>query len=202
MKNISKIPNFSNYLIYKDGNIYSKKKGKFLKKSKDNGYGNYYQTGLVDDDGNLKIMKIHKIVALAFLGEPEKYKTLKGTWKNKEINHIDNNKENNHADNLEYVTHQENIIKSWELGHREECRKILSKTGRTVSEESKNKMSLSKYKKVTILNINDKNDKIIFPSIEEFINIVGIYRKKYNRIKNKKCKNIINYNFNFYKIIF
>lgn len=52
--------------------------------------------------------RVHKLVALAFIGPiPDKC----------EINHKDGVKHNNRADNLEYVTHQENVLHaSRELG--------------------------------------------------------------------------------------
>lgn len=47
-----------------------------------------------------KTFTVHRLVALAFIGEKPK-----GT----EINHIDLNKLNNHLTNLEYVTHKRNM---------------------------------------------------------------------------------------------
>ena len=46
-------------------------------------------------------VKIHRLVALAFLGHPPDSTLV--------INHIDGNKLNNRADNLEYVSNEENI---------------------------------------------------------------------------------------------
>lgn len=48
-----------------------------------------------------KNYKIHRLVALAFIPNPENKPA---------VNHIDNNKNNNCVDNLEWVTHSENMI--------------------------------------------------------------------------------------------
>jgi len=47
---------------------------------------------------------VHKLVALAFIGEvPD----------GKEIDHIDRSKDNNNHSNLRYISHHENILHKW-----------------------------------------------------------------------------------------
>lgn len=46
-------------------------------------------------------MKMHRLVALNFIPNPENKYT---------VNHIDHNKSNNHINNLEWCTNQENQI--------------------------------------------------------------------------------------------
>jgi len=55
--------------------------------------------------GKERRMNIHRLVALAFLGES----TL-------QVNHIDGNKTNNHISNLEYCTSSDNLKHSFKLG--------------------------------------------------------------------------------------
>lgn len=57
-------------------------------------------------NGKLKSYRVHRLVALAFLGDPNDL----------EVNHKDGNKTNNKISNLEYVTHRENVIHSFRTG--------------------------------------------------------------------------------------
>lgn len=54
---------------------------------------------LTAEDGKFKTHKIHRLVAHAFIGDPDAL----------QVNHKDCNKLNNHYSNLEYVTHSENV---------------------------------------------------------------------------------------------
>lgn len=61
--------------------------------------GGYLKTQLINDQGIQKKPSIHRLVAIAFISNPE----------NKpDIHHIDHNKRNNHVSNLMWVTPQEN----------------------------------------------------------------------------------------------
>lgn len=84
------------YSVSNTGRVYSHKSEKILKTSA-TGYG----CVMLRKDGAGKIKYVHRLVAEAFVPNPE----------NKpEVNHIDHNTQNNFASNLEWVTHLENCI--------------------------------------------------------------------------------------------
>ena len=92
------IQGFENYMIYEDGRVWSKNgKGRFLKPTSINKKG-YLGVCLCNKDIK-KTMKIHRLIALHYIPNPE----------NKpEVDHIDNNRQNNNIENLRWATRSEN----------------------------------------------------------------------------------------------
>ena len=72
-------------------------KGRILKQRLKN---NGYLTVDLSKDQQVKTISVHKLVAVAFLGEPKDGRN--------EVNHINCNKQDNRLENLEWVTHKEN----------------------------------------------------------------------------------------------
>lgn len=86
------------YTIDKKGRVYSEFKKGYLNTS-DNGHG--YEVVSLKKSGCREWIKtyVHRLVALAFVPNPE----------NKpQVNHIDENKRNNNVENLNWMTHKEN----------------------------------------------------------------------------------------------
>ena len=93
----AKIEGFEYYTIYENGDIWSDYKKGLLKPSLNN--MGYYKVNLYKD-GKVYYKKIHRLLAIAFIPNPE----------NKlEIDHIDRVRTNNNLSNLRWVTHKENM---------------------------------------------------------------------------------------------
>ena len=93
------------YSITQCGKVYSNITNKQLR-TKITPRG-YESVGLYIEPSVYKWFFIHRLVALAFIGERE-YK--------QQVNHIDGDKLNNHYANLEYVTQSENALHAYRLG--------------------------------------------------------------------------------------
>lgn len=91
------IKGYPGYQISNMGRIWSIKSNNYLSPWKNN--SGYRVINIQAANGKRKGELIHRLVALAFVENPDK---------KPEVNHIDRNKENNRMDNLEWVTKSEN----------------------------------------------------------------------------------------------
>jgi DNA-binding transcriptional regulator YiaG len=80
-------------------------------------------------NGTRKTMRVHRLVAMAFIGKP--YKEM--------VNHIDGNKINNSVDNLEWATRSENGLHAYSTGLKSSTEYHKKK----VSESNKERRTLS-----------------------------------------------------------
>ena len=109
MKMINEIKGFEEfegYGITSCGRVYSFKTKRFLKSIKNN--RGYLQVQLTNGTQHKKTVKIHRLVALAYMPNPNNYDT---------VDHIDENKEHNYINNLRWMTREENKNRSW-------CKKV------------------------------------------------------------------------------
>ena len=93
---IKDIINFENYQISDDGRVWSKKSNKWLKPIDVNGY----KKASLYKNGKLYQRLVHRLVAEAFIPNPNNYD---------EINHINEDKSDNRVENLEWCTPSYNI---------------------------------------------------------------------------------------------
>ena len=134
------IPNFTNYLIDRNGNIYSSFTRKFLIPSSSNVY---LSIGLINDNEETKRMYLHRLLALTFLDNPDNKLC---------IDHIDRNTRNNSLSNLRWSTHKENRRNSSKqnnnkLGHKHICEDTYKNSSRYRLYIKSHNISLSFNKK-------------------------------------------------------
>lgn len=136
----------SNYLIYSDGKIYSKKLKKFLipKKNWDG-----YDRLQIWKDGKCKFISWHRIVADTFLTKSNE---------NDVVNHKNGIKNDNRVENLEWVTQKENIKHSIENGFTKPQIKNNPKTSKKV------------------VRIDEEGKQTIYDSVIEAFRQTGIHR--------------------------
>ena len=96
---------YENYFITEEGLLFNKYKKKLS--PVDNGRG--YLIVNINIKGKRKCKAIHRIVAEAFIPNPENLP---------EVNHIDGDRYNNTVSNLEWITHGNNIRHSYKLQNR------------------------------------------------------------------------------------
>ena len=90
------VDGYSNYFISNFGNIKNSKTNRIMKPYN---HPQGYKRIIIYENGNIKKIYIHRLVAIAFLENPDNKKV---------IDHIDNNPANNNVKNLRWATQKDN----------------------------------------------------------------------------------------------
>ena len=198
------------YIIDRLGNVYNKKSEKRLKNILTS--GGYYRVQISIKSKSISL-SVHRLVALAFIPNPE----------NKpDVNHKDGDKSHNYVENLEWATKSENVKHAFAHGLNSNAGEMNPKSKLTEKDVIKiwndirkgmnfttigNKYSVSKatishiyngdtwkdlYKKYHLINDKSKSIKYSDKTIKKAKNL--IYKKKYTMKEISKITGInINY---------
>ncbi len=105
------------YSVDKQGRIYSHRSNRYIASGKPNNWWEYVVVGLYKE-GKAKLFPVHRLVAMAFIPNPNNLPI---------VNHKDGNKQNNCVENLEWCTQKENVAHALAndlKGRKNEARKI------------------------------------------------------------------------------
>ena len=145
MSRIKKINGTDNYWITSDGRVLSNNRHARYKKRRwktQRLQNSGYPVVDIVINGKQKTRTVHRLVAEAFIPNPEKLQ---------QVNHIDGNKQNNKVSNLEWCTASRNIQHSYDIGKRKKgAPQLVPYHGLPLTEKSKTKIA----KKKTKISIN------------------------------------------------
>lgn len=111
------VPNFSNYMINKEGvlkNILTKKVISWAvtkPRPEKNVTGGYYITNIFRDDGRRSGVSRHRLLGLCFIKKPADFKSKKYT-----INHVNGVPGDDWIENLEWATYSKNVKHAYDSG--------------------------------------------------------------------------------------
>lgn len=162
----------SDYLIYNDGRLFSKKTNRFLKGKIDNVGYQVYSLAIKNEltGKNNKMLYAHRLVAEYFIPNPYNLPI---------VNHKDENKLNNHINNLEWSSYKDNSQKHLEINPNcrknikarykikdlegEEWKDILqnplysvSNKGRVINNKTNRLLALDNHQRYVRVSLNDK----------------------------------------------
>ena len=165
------IDNFSNYTISQNGIVINTKTGQT--KTAWLCQNGYLYLDLFND-GYCKKVPLHRILAIAFLPNPEKKRT---------VNHIDGNKLNNSLTNLEWATDSENMQHAYNTGlNKGTMRKISSEQAKILfSERIMMGMTITALAKELNVGLTQLSYRI--KEVAKDLNLISEYQEELHRQK-------------------
>jgi len=153
------INNYTDYLIYNDGRVWTKKSKKFLKHGTDHSGYKYVN---LSKQGKYKSHKIHRLIAGHYIPNPENKPA---------VDHKNRIRDDNRVDNLRWATHSENAQNrtpnNTKSGHTNICyhkftdgwafQKTINK--KLIRKEFKSKTDAICYKFIIMLKIKTFENK-------------------------------------------
>lgn len=136
----AKVVGYSDYEVSDDGCVRNIATGKMLKPTVRSRSSDYLNVVMTRDDKNRKHQNVHRLVAEAFVKNPQNKPC---------VNHKDGNKHNNHADNLEWVTRSENDLHAFGLGLRHSTSEQVQKAINCTRKQVRNKTTGETFRSLT-----------------------------------------------------
>lgn len=126
------IDDFPNYAVDECGNVFNIKSGRTKAQQTYHGY-KYVQ---LHKDGKTRMIQVHRLVAMAYIPNPEKLPC---------VNHKDEDKLNNNVGNLEWCTHLYNVT----YGKHKPLETMIESRKKPVNQYSKNGEFIATYESAT-----------------------------------------------------
>lgn len=184
VSNLGRVRSIDRWITYKNGHKHFYK-GKILKSNVNKSNG--YESVILSLKGITKTLEIHRLVALAFVPNPNNFLI---------VNHKDECKTNNSWLNLEWCTKSYNATYGTCPQRMSESRKGLKpneETRRKMSESHKNKTT----KKVNVFNYKTKEFICECNSVKETYEKVGVAKSSVIRVLKGKLKQVKGYYFEY-----
>lgn len=108
----AELSEYPGYLIKESGEIISKRMNKPM--GQETVKGGYKRVSIINKNGVRKHVLVHRLIAMAFVPNPNN---------EEQVNHLDEDKTNNHADNLEWCSRKRNVNYGTAQQRRSEKRK-------------------------------------------------------------------------------